>query len=157
VPYHPHAILIPLDGGHAAEEALDLAQAIASATGATLVLASVIPTVATASGDLAAVASFTPSATAEMLDQAEAVAGRYLAEQAEPMRQHGREVRTSVTRGRASAQLAAVAAANGVDLVVLATHGRAGLEGVLSGSVGQRLLARLHAPVLLLKLTEPAS
>ena len=43
------------------------------------------------------------------------------------------------------------AAGPGGGLVVVATHGRAGVQAIWAGSVTARLLARTRAPVLLLR------
>lgn len=152
-PYGVQTILVPLDGTPEAEAALRLATGLAKATGAGLVLASVIPTLGTATGDLAVSATFSPTATAAVLDLSQSDAGKYLEEKAAGLRQEGQFVRTSVTRGKTAQQLAAVADLNQVNLIVLATHGRAGLEGTFNGSVAPRLLAEFQQPVLLVRIT----
>ncbi|PSQ93050.1 MAG: universal stress protein, partial [Bacteroidetes bacterium QH_2_63_10] len=43
------------------------------------------------------------------------------------------------------------AGANEVDLVVIATHGRTGLERMLLGSVAERVVRRSSAPVFVVK------
>ncbi len=154
-PYTVRSILVPLDGTPEAETALFLAEQIAKATAASLVLASVIPTLATATGDLAVSATFSPTATAAVLDLSQSDAGSYLEGKASTLRQEGQTVRTSVTRGRTAQQLASVADLNQVNLIVLATHGRAGLEGTFNGSVAPRLLAEFDQPVLLVRITSP--
>lgn len=151
-PYQCQAVLVPLDGAHDSERALGYAGEISEATGAPVVLASVVPTVGTASGDLAMSATFSPSATAAMLDLAMRDLGGYLEGKASDLRQAGREVRTSISRGRAASGILEVAEEHQVNLVILATHGRAGLNGALSGSLAPRLLAELHQPVLLVRV-----
>lgn len=151
-PYAVRSILVPLDGTHESETALSLAEQIAKSTSASLLLASVIPTLATATGDLAVSATFSPTATAAVLDLSQSDAESYLEGKANDLRQGGEAVRTSVTRGKTAQQLASVADLNQVNLIVLATHGRAGLEGTFNGSVAQRLLAELDQPVLLVRI-----
>ncbi|MBX6770911.1 MAG: universal stress protein [Chloroflexi bacterium] len=152
-PYTCRTILVPLDGSRDAEIALDYAQTIARATGARLMLASVVPTIGTASGDLVVSATFTPTATAALLDLVQDDAARYLEAKASALREEGREVHTSVTRGRTAQQLAQVADLNQVNLIVLATHGRSGLDGTFAGSVAPRLLSEFSQPVLLVRIT----
>ena len=151
-PYHVRSILVPLDGTPEAESGLNLAREIAVATRARLVLASVIPTLGTATGDLAVSATFSPTATAAVLDLSQSDAEQYLEDKAADLRQSGQEVRTSVTRGKTAQQLAAVADLNQVNLVVLATHGRSGLDGTFNGSLAPRLVAGFHQPVLLVRI-----
>lgn len=150
--YGVRTILVPLDGSPESETSLDYARQIGSATGARLVLASVVPTVGTASGDLAVSASFSPNATAAVLDLAHRDAGTYLEGKAEEMRASGPEVLTNLSRGRTALRLATVANEQQADLVILATHGKSGLNGALSGSIAPRLLADLRQPVLLVRI-----
>lgn len=155
--YHVRTILVPLDGTPESESALRLADEIAGATGAELVLASVIPTLGTATGDLAVSATFSPTATAAMLDLSQSDAARYLEGKAASLRREGVTVRTDVARGKTAAQLAAIADRNQVNLIILATHGRSGLEGTFNGSVAPRLLAELQQPVLLVRIAGQGS
>jgi len=63
-------------------------------------------------------------------------------------------VTTEVRRGAAASMLADEAGEPGVGLVVVATHGRSGLQAIWAGSVSVGLLARTHAPVLLMRRIE---
>ena len=81
---------------------------VARATGARIVLATVIPTVATASGDLAVSATFSPTATGAFLDLAEADALAYLNRITASVKASGTDVQSSVTRGKPATQLAAI-------------------------------------------------
>lgn len=150
--YRCRTILVPLDGSPDSEPALEYARDLARATGAKLILASVVPTVGTATGDLAVSAAFSPNATAAVLDLALQDAGSYLEGQARALREAGLEVETNVSRGRTSLRLATVADERRPDLVILATHGRSGLNGALSGSIAPRLVAELRTPVLLVRI-----
>jgi nucleotide-binding universal stress UspA family protein len=60
------------------------------------------------------------------------------------------EVRTA-PRGGAAAAIAAAAAEHGADLVALGSRGRSDLGGLLLGSVGHEVLARVSCPVLLVR------
>jgi nucleotide-binding universal stress UspA family protein len=151
-PYHCTTILVPLDGSHESETVLKLARQVALATRARLLLASVVPTVATATGDLGVSATFSPTATAAVLDLAQVDAESYLQRKAADLRREGPEVDVLVSRGWTAQQLAIIAADNSVDLVILSTHGRSGLDGTLSGSVAPQLLGEVQAPVLLVRL-----
>jgi nucleotide-binding universal stress UspA family protein len=151
--YRCAAILVPLDGTHEYEGVLDVATEVAGATGARIILATVIPTVSTATGDLAVSATFSPTATAAFLDLAEADAAAYLERVATPIRAGGIEVRSIVSRGKTTSQLAVVARDQGCDLAILPTHGKAGVEGAVSGSIGPRLLGEFRSPTLLLRIS----
>ena len=152
--YACQSILIPIERQHESTEVLELARQISEATGARLTLATVVPTPSTVSGDLAASATFSPNTVAAILDLEYSETLRYLDDKAKAWRQTGRTVETSVSRGKTVTQITAVAADTQADLVILATHGRIGLDGTFSGSTTPRLLDAFRVPVLLVKLSE---
>ncbi|WP_374562237.1 universal stress protein [Ideonella sp.] len=63
--------------------------------------------------------------------------------------QNGWNVRVSHTTGHAVQAIAAVAAEEKPDLIVMGTHGHTAFGNVLLGSVASGVLARCHLPVLL--------
>ena len=79
---------------------------------------------------------------------------RYLDGVADRLRAGGTAVTAEVRRGDTLSALADAAAEAGVGLVVMATHGRAGVQAIWAGSVATRLLARTHVPLLLLRMIE---
>jgi nucleotide-binding universal stress UspA family protein len=50
--------------------------------------------------------------------------------------------------GEPAQEIVSWAAKNRVDLLVLGTHGRTGLEHALMGSIAERVVRRAHCPVL---------
>jgi nucleotide-binding universal stress UspA family protein len=152
--FEPHTILVPLDASAAAEAALEPAGTLASHLGSSVHLVTVVATPGTMSGDRQAVAQVLPAATRVALDLEEAEANEYLESAATRLRSTGISVTTEVRRGDASHALAGEAAEPGVGLVVVATHGRAGVQAIWAGSVTARLLARTRSPILLLRTIE---
>lgn len=150
-PFAPRIVLVPLDGTAAAEAALAPASDLAHALGARLHLVMVVATLHTVRSDQQPAALLLPATARAMLDLQEDDAQGYLEGLAAPLRATGLPVTTEVRRGDAAAALSDEAAEPGVGLVVVATHGRAGLQAVWTGSVTARLLARTRAPVLLLR------
>lgn len=63
---------------------------------------------------------------------------------------HGRPVPV-VRSGEAPAEIIRFAEEEGVDLVVMATHGRAGIGHVLMGSIAEKVVRASRAPVLTVK------
>ena len=57
-------------------------------------------------------------------------------------------VRTAVTAGDATEKILEYAGREGIDLVVLGTHGRKGMERSIFGSVAERVVMRSPLPVL---------
>jgi nucleotide-binding universal stress UspA family protein len=81
----------------------------------------------------------------DLADQAE----KHLEEwRGEAVRLAGPGVRTQKAIGEPAAEIVSFARSAGVDLVVVGTHGRTGLEHALMGSVAERVVRRAHCPVL---------
>jgi nucleotide-binding universal stress UspA family protein len=123
------AILVPLDGSAFAESALPLATGLAERTGAALQLVYV-----TASG----------LEEREMREYLEGVRERVA------HRVPGGVQVTTLT-GPVGVAVSEQVAAEGVDVVVLATHGRGGVSRAWLGSVAESLVATLTVPVLLVR------
>ncbi|MBC8146175.1 MAG: universal stress protein [bacterium] len=58
---------------------------------------------------------------------------------------------TAIAHGRASSAIIEYATDHGIDLVVLATHGRAGLEHLIFGSTAERVVRESPCPVLTIR------
>ncbi|QKY17264.1 universal stress protein [Halorubrum sp. CBA1229] len=130
-------VLVPTDGSDRADEALDRAVALASRSGATLHLFSVVDigsVGAEAYSGTDALVSAAEEAVAEAADVAEA-AGVETVERA--------EVGSSAARG-----IQSYLADHDLDLVVMGTRGRTGVERYLLGSVAERTVRTSPVPVL---------
>lgn len=150
----PGPVLVPLDGTRAAEVALEPAADLARALGQELHLVMVVATPETVRGDRTAVQTLLPASTRAALDVERQDAGAYLDGLAERLQSANLTVTTDVRRGGTASALAGEAEEHGVGVMVVATHGRAGLQAIWAGSVGARLLARTRAPILLLRTIE---
>lgn len=132
-------LLLPLDGSAAAEQAIPLARILAERFQSELLLLSV------------------PEGS-ESEHFTAAIQG-YLADMAASMRGANLQVRTLLADSGPSRSIAAVAASEGVDLIVMASHGRGGterLDRVPVGSVAERVVEEAPCPVLLLPVrSEP--
>jgi nucleotide-binding universal stress UspA family protein len=84
--------------------------------------------------------------SSEMTREKEAAA-RYLASVVQPLRDEGLTVTSEVRSGTAAREL--VAAATPQDLLVIASHGRHGLERLLLGSVAEEVARKAPGPVLI--------
>ena len=70
------------------------------------------------------------------------------------------EVRQKVELGTAYSNIAEMAEREAVDVVMMSTHGRTGLDHILLGSVTEKVIAHAHCPVLAIpaaKRHEPLS
>lgn len=147
-------IVVPLDGTADAVAALPMARMLARIMGCPLHLIRVVPTTASVSGERGATATFLPRTTAALLDLEAEVAHAYLNALVEQYGQH-RPVTVEVRRGDIATELGQAIETLEADLVVMSTHGRAGLAGHLAGSVATRLLERITRPLLLVRITGP--
>jgi nucleotide-binding universal stress UspA family protein len=58
------------------------------------------------------------------------------------------EVRQKVEFGTAYSNIAELAESEGIDLIVISTHGRTGLDHIMLGSVTEKVIAHARCPVL---------
>ncbi|MHB8644875.1 MAG: universal stress protein [Thermomicrobiales bacterium] len=144
-------IILPLDGTSDAETALPLAANLAQAMGGVMHLILVVPTVGTLSGAMSSIARFNPKVTAELLESAGSDAVVYLRDLASTLTAQGVAVETSIARDDPATAIVEQAKRVRADLIVMATHGRAGMGGAWAGSVSNKVLARSPGPFLLIR------
>lgn len=137
-------ILVPLDGSERAERALDDALVIARATGASLLLLRAYLTVI-ASSPVGLDVAYTQANEAAL-----ASAQRYLAGVGERIA----DVPIEITVFGGDAAQAIIEAAEGVDLVVMSSHGRGGLLRAALGSTTDAVIRGSGKPVLVARCPE---
>jgi nucleotide-binding universal stress UspA family protein len=143
------SMAVALDGSAEAEAALAPAARLAQALGLEPTLIFAVPTLGSVGGDLAPVATLTPAATRATLDLEVEAAARYLERAVAALIAVGGAATGLVLRGDPAAAIAATVAQRDLDLLALATHGKGGLGGAWSGSVGAKVLAGVERPLLL--------
>jgi len=137
-------ICCPIDFSDASRAAMEVAADLARRFGAGLVLLHAYPIPGYTFPDGSVVAS--PKMMQEIAEQAE----RHLEEwrrDAEAIAGAG-GVTTEKAVGEPAAEILSYAKDNAMDLLVLGTHGRTGLEHALMGSIAERVVRRAHCPVL---------
>lgn len=154
-PYICKNILVPLDSSPLYESALDVAADLATALGATLQLVVIVPTMQTLSPERAATGILLPSSTRAVLDLAENGATEYLNQKVKQLQARSIPVRARVLRGNIPTEIIAAETEAQADLLVMATHGRAGLDAFWSGSIAPKVLSHTDAPTLLLRVEGP--
>ena len=142
--------LVPLDGTQTREEALPVAAALAHACGAPLKLLMVVPTFETLSGAETTSRILLPATTQEMLALAYEDAGKYLEPFIAQFSGEGVNISGEIRRGDAAEIIAEEARDLGVDLIVMGTAARAGMDAFWSGSVAPKVSNRTHLPLLLI-------
>ncbi len=135
-------ILVPLDGSAASETALPHAQALAKQFGAELELISVV--VPTMMGD--------PSMS-NMIEKEEVnEETTYLDGKVAELNKAGYTASAKVTEGLITDAILHAQVNEGVDLIVMATHGRTGLKHLLLGSVAEGVVRTARVPVMLIRI-----
>jgi nucleotide-binding universal stress UspA family protein len=145
-------IMVPLDGSRNAEQALPVAARLAHRTGGALHLATVHVPVATLEAS-----AEEPVVNGELEQELRQEQETYLASTATAVAiPHGVKVTHAVIdlHGTVAKTLADHAQAKRAGLVVMTTHGHGGHTQFWLGSVADRILRRVHVPVLLLRPTE---
>src|SRR6516165_5033034 len=144
-------ILVPLDGSAFAEHALPLAVSIARRAGATLRLVRVHVPAATLyrNSDLDANLDLDALVRDEERPYLDHVSGRIA-------QVCGLRPDVALLDGRVADVLYEQGVSAGVDLVVMATHGRGPLSRLWLGSVADELVRRLPTPLLLVRPGETA-
>jgi nucleotide-binding universal stress UspA family protein len=80
-----------------------------------------------------------------------AEAEQYLTELQSRLSKAGIRARTEMVEGKAGQTISDYARHNGVDLIVIATHGYTGMKHLMFGSVALKVLHESKTPVLLIR------
>lgn len=140
-------VLVPTDFSDSARHAFTYGLSFAREYGAELVLLHVVEnlTVGYAS-------DLFPVPMAEVFQEISGYAKTELAKLAEEAKQKGVAVSELVAQGKPSAEIIRHAAENGVDMIVLGTHGKGMLDQALFGSTTERVVRRAPCPVLTVRM-----
>lgn len=145
-------ILVPLDGTPEHEISLAAAVPLARAFNAHLHLLWVIPTMRTISGEQGLPARLMPGAMRAVLDMAEIGGKEYLEELVSKCRAENFSVSAEIKRGDAVPEVLELADKIDADLIVMASHGRVGIDALIKGSVAPRIAGKLDRPILLVRV-----
>jgi nucleotide-binding universal stress UspA family protein len=140
--------MIPLDGSELATKGLVEAEKLAKCFGAELILFQVVPFMPIyGSPELV-----TPLIIDEKQKEA---AEQYIAKLCEELRKKDFKAMGKVKTGQQVAvEIIDFAKEQGVDLIVMSTHGRSGITRWVLGSVALKVLTRAETPILLVRSKE---
>jgi nucleotide-binding universal stress UspA family protein len=141
-------ILVPLDGSTLAEQALPLAQTLASATGAHLLLLQVVQ--APDEGSKRILWGSVAEADA-VLARWCADAEHYLRQRANELQETGVTAEVRAVLGNPDKVIHNLVADEAIDLIVMSTHGRSGLSRWYYGSVANKVMRSVGCPLLLVR------
>ena len=142
-------ILVPLDGSELAECVLPHVEAISKGCEVKdVILVRVVEPL-----DLQpdAYIAFTGDELVRIESGRKSEAEEYLKKVKKQLQESVIRVRSEVLAGKAAESLAEYASKNGVDLIVIATHGRSGISHWYWGSVADRVLRSACVPVLMVR------
>lgn len=146
-------LLVALDGNPEHEPGLKISASLAKTFGADLHLVMVVHYSSTLSGAKAATARILPRATSALLDIAEENAQKYLRGHVAELESAGIKADAEVRRGDPVPMILSSAVQSASDLIVLATHGKTGMDAFWSGSTTPGVTDRSPIPLLLVPVT----
>lgn len=141
-------VLAPLDGSGFAEQVLPWVQAFAIVSNAEMILLAV-PEVPEP-----ALYGAMREAVEELRERAELNSRRYIEGVAKQLQELGVNARPMVIGSRPATAILEVAEREHVDVIMLATHGRGGMERLVLGSVADRVVHHALCPVFLVPVHE---
>ncbi len=142
-------ILCPTDFSEPSYEALKVADELAAHFGATLHVVNVVPVVPIVEAPIGVEsASFNVASYQQELEgQAERSIKNLVGQKVAK----GVNVMTDILIGNDAGEILRYAQENGVDLIVIATHGRSGWRRFISGSVTEQVVRQSSCPVLTIR------
>ena len=143
-------ILVPLDGSDLAELAIRHAREIAGGARSEILLLQAV------NFPMPVVPEAVLAPDSKWLDGAKKEAARYLDGIAAPLREAGIRVRAILDERPPADAILHVAAGEGVELIIMSTHGRGGLSRMLMGSVAESVFRATPRTVMLVKPEPPA-
>jgi len=141
-------ILVPTDGSRAAECAIDHAVDLAGTYGARIHALYVVD---------ASAYSTLETGSEVVMDALEQEGREAIDRVEESATAAGVDVVTDIVAGTAYTTILEYAGEEGIDLIVMGTHGRQGLDRYLLGSVTERVVRSSEAPVLTVRMGDDAA
>lgn len=143
-------ILIPLDGSHLSEAALPIAQEIATRFTSQITLLRVAQPL-----HLPKLTSEFTELITTLQSEARQEAITYLQSWQNSLTQQGHQVNYRVAEGESVTETILQTASNlNIDLIIMSTHGRSGVQRWVYGSVADKVLRHASVPVLLIRSVE---
>ena len=142
-------ILFPTDFSDSAKHALGYATSFAAEYKAEITLMHVVETLA-----VGYASDLFPVPMADVFQEISGFARTEIQKLAAELRERGLVVHEKVVQGKPSAEIVRVAQEDGMDLIVLGTHGKGMLDQALFGSTMERVLRKAPCPVLTCRLVE---
>lgn len=143
--------LVPIDYSEYANQALEYAMTLASTLQARLTLLHVIHEFPIGIGEMASALPYSSMHDLEVAVQ------RSMEEQLKRVQDAGLEADTIIVHGIPFQSIVDIAHEQKVDLIIMGTHGRTGLQHILLGSVAEKVVRHAPCPVLTVRDREHAT
>jgi len=147
-------LLVATDFSPASEPARREAERMARASGAALTILHAFQVPAFASVPEAPLGAYPPGTHEDFVRAVRATAERHLEAAVARARAGGVDARGVLREGFADEEVLAQAKAEGVDLIVMGTHGRRGLSRVFLGCVAAGVVSRACCPVMTVRAAD---
>jgi nucleotide-binding universal stress UspA family protein len=138
-------VLVPIDFSATADRALEYALALAQQLQARLTLLHVFDLTPVTLGEMM------PSVAATYLEAQETDAQHLLQASRERVQHAGLQGESLLVQGTPMHAIVDTASEQGVDLIIMGTHGRTGLAHVFLGSVAEHVIRQAPCPVLVIR------
>lgn len=145
-------ILLPLDTESNHDVVIPYAKYLAHAFKSEVVMLTVVPTFGTLTGEEAAPSSLLPGTTIALLDIQEQEARDHLRLHVNEFQNAGLTASAVTVRGYPAVEIAEAAGKWNPDLILLATHRKAGMDAFWAASVAPDVARKTKTPLLLLPL-----
>jgi len=145
-------LLLPLDDKSVHDDVFPCARALATAYEAEIAMLTVIPTFGTLTGEQAATSSLLPGTASALLDIEEETASEHLQTHVDELKEEGLLASAAVARGDPATEIVGAGERWKADLLLLATHRKAGMDAFWARSVAPNIARKTKLPLLLLPL-----
>jgi len=143
-------IMVPLDGSQVAECVIPHIETISGKSATRVELVTVVePLDIPTRGQIA----ISDDEIKQIDNEGKNEATKYLKQVSSRLTKAGVNTDTVILSGKPADSLVSYAVNNGVDLIIMATHGRSGISKIFWGSVAEKILRATDIPVLLIKTT----
>ena len=141
-------ILVPVDVTEEHKPGLDVAMSLASVCSAEIFLINVIPTMSTLSVKQNPVGILLPQTTKRVLELQEKEAEHFIASKKAEIEKKGIKVYAEINRGYPAKIINKIANRKAINLIVIGTHGKAGLNAFWSESTAAKIAGKTKIAIL---------
>lgn len=145
-------ILIPIDGSNPAKNAAQSGVELAAEHDAAVHILYVVEPVPL--GGFSAGPEPASAGHSEIIDEQNEEARQAIDEVVELCQEHGLTVTDAIEYGEPHEEILDYAEAEGLDGIVIGTHGRSGAERVMIGSVAEKVVRKSPVPVVTIRSSE---